>query len=152
MNFPSPDDPIIETETLTLDTFKVYAKALIDKQTIQSIPNLEAHMQYEGERLAIELRKMVLAEKLANQEIRVRFVETTRFYFPSSVWQHFKRNHAPKWFLRRWPVKEECTERTLARTKTVEVEQFATFPMSPIRMPEDRRGPYVVRYETSRVR
>lgn len=36
--------------------------------------------------------------------------ERDRFEFPSSPWEFAKQRYAPKWFLRRWPVKTEVKE------------------------------------------
>lgn len=31
--------------------------------------------------------------------------ETTDIYYPATPWQFFKQLYAPKWYLRKWPVK-----------------------------------------------
>lgn len=36
-------------------------------------------------------------------------IERREIYFPSSPWQFLKQEYAPKWFLRRWPVKMKET-------------------------------------------
>jgi hypothetical protein len=36
--------------------------------------------------------------------------ETDRIEVPATPWEFFKQKYAPKWFLRRWPVKMETKE------------------------------------------
>lgn len=58
----------------------------------------------------------VLAHKVDQQQVK-RHVSV-----PESWWQHLKQDHAPAWFLKRRPVKNERQE------VVVTVKKWATFP------------------------
>lgn len=101
--------------------------------------------------MIVQLRADVLAEKLAEETFTVSFKEPVYFFVPTSWWQMLKRNHFPRWWLRRWPHKETHITKFARGTREVSVQQFALFPFSPLRTPEKLRGSRVVRYERASV-
>lgn len=91
-------------------------------------------MQHVADGLVVRLRAEVLGETVRRNE------HVVRTWHPASWWQHWKQEHAPKWWLRRWPVRQVPTE------TVVRFSEIATFPYSKIKTPENMRGPVVVPY------
>lgn len=101
--------------------------------------------------MAVQLRSYMWAEKLAEKKVTVSFKEKVHFPTPTSWWQMLKRDSFPRWYLRRWPSRETHVTKIARGTRHVLVEQFATFPMSPLRTPPKYQGSHAVRYERARV-
>lgn len=101
--------------------------------------------------MVVQLRADILSEKLAEETFTISFKEPVYFFMPTSWWQMLKRDHFPKWWLRRWPYGEKYITKHARGTRKVSVQQFALFPMSPLRTPEKYRGSHVVRYERASV-
>ena len=86
---------------------------------------------YQLGALAKRLSVDILTRKLVDQ-----IYEDERFYsYPSSWWQHFKRDYMPEWFKKRYPVHEDQHRVTLK----VQFERYANYPESDIVLP-DRFG------------
>ncbi len=139
----------IIADNVVLEKLRVKVSRAVSPEFAASV-NFDIEDEVWGS-LVYSLAGHVLGEQLAEQTVPVRFDETAALYFPRSVWQHWKQAHAPAWYVRRWPVLTERHEKRIARTRYVHTKQYATFPASPIRTPEQFRGPVVVRYETTEV-
>lgn len=74
---------------------------------------------------------LVWTEKLAAEK------HTVEHRVPDTWWDHWKHDHAPAWFVRRWPV----TYRTI--TTHVRFERRAVYPESSFGSPGGF-GPYVI--------
>jgi len=88
---------------------------------------------HAAERLVAQLRSYVLAEHLVSE------TQDCTWTFPSSWWQHFKRDswlgrHRPQWMRKRWPVRMTTT------AKTITFDRYRTYPDARIALPEDRFG------------
>ena len=59
--------------------------------------------------LANEFAAMLRVWFVSGHKLDV-LTERDTFEFPSSPWEFFKQKYAPKWFLKRWPVKTETKE------------------------------------------
>lgn len=96
-------------------------------------------------RRQLEARKFMLRQVISQQQIDQTHVDVaadwlmgkftatlhTEFYgerlgrataeehvaFPTTWWQHFKFDHAPDWFLARWPVKTKTWSLTVTANK-----------------------------------
>ncbi len=84
------NDPI---EHVTLIKRSFQSVMAISQLEIQYAVNIEAHYDVMTRNLLTRLNAYVWAEHLGQMN------------FPSSWWQHFKRDKMPKWFVKRWPVK-----------------------------------------------
>ena len=82
--------------------------------------------------LVVRMTSEVLAERLLSETQEATF----HMAFPSSPWQHFKRDHAETWWLgwivRRRPVKNEIQ----THTRSVTFTRYAKFPHASISLPE----------------
>lgn len=145
----------MDFEELLIDRLPVAVQRAFSPAFLEDMNGLpEVRLQVFEEALGdmmVELRAYLLAEKLADETITVSFKEPVHFFMPSSWWQMLKRDHFPKWWLRRWPHGETYITKHAFGTREVAVQQFAAFPMSPLRMPEKYRGDRVVRVEQARV-
>lgn len=98
---------------ITLFRHHVEATGILD-----DMPGLKNSLELETRRcedfvrgLMVRLRGFILADKPILEPIRVKE--------PESWWQHFKMEHFPVSFLRRWPVKYKITE--IIRPYTIHV-------------------------------
>lgn len=71
----------------------------------------------------------VLSDKIAEDTYTTRFTWKT----PKTAWQMLKKQHAPKWFTRRYPVQYE--HHTYKRL--VKFTRFAEYPKANIAIPKD---------------
>ena len=134
--------PEIEPAVI-IEEIKACVLAEISREHLTIEP--EIVLKDVGSKIGLALTAVVLGERLAEQKVQVSLANS--FYFPTSPWQFFKQRH-PRLFWR-WPVKEEPHRKEVKRT--VHTVQFATFPASPIKLPEKDRGPIVGRYERTEV-
>jgi len=85
------------------------------------INRLDVQQDIEG----IMRAKIVAAlwcEKVGEEEHLVEFI------FPKDWWQHLKRDHAPEWFIKRWPVKYKDSYKLV-------VTHWAGYPELPLYLP-----------------
>jgi hypothetical protein len=80
--------------------------------------------------LAVQLATRVLTQHLEDKQTTVTFSP------PATWWQHWKQDHAPRWFTRRWPIRYKTVERT------VEYEVCAMYPEADLLLPN--LGPAVI--------
>jgi len=64
--------------------------------------------------MILELHTWLLSKKHIEKQV------TEHLYIPSSVWQHFKRDYMPEWFLKRFPV-DYHTENIINETRTINI-------------------------------
>ena len=76
----------------------------------------------------MKLRSSVLAHKTVEKEFRVEFQT------PRNWWELLKEDHAPMWFLKRFPTKFMSVWRTAV------FEEYDTYPRARIDLPEDKFG------------
>lgn len=111
--------------TRALDQLRVQAGT-----TVADTACLSVHEDDIAGQLVYKLTAEVLAERLETG----RFERTVRV--PATWWEHLKRDHAPAWFTRRFPVR--YTPLTLA----VDLSRWATYPHATVPLPG--LGPPVV--------
>lgn len=111
-------------ERLKQSMSKTLGYTLLDDLNIRSYEDVGIHG------MVIEFTAGVLAQRLADDKYTAHF----RYKVPSSWWQHFKLEKAPKWFVGRYPVKYD----TKHQTRTVKFTRYATYPMANIAIPKDQ--------------
>lgn len=97
--------------------------------------NMYLEMRTMVEKMATQL---VLCEDLPLEPLKT-FEAKTTFYYPKTWWQKLKEDHFPNWYLERWPVEKEATERK------VTVKMSAAYPKLPD-MPKYKDTPYKFHY------
>jgi hypothetical protein len=95
-------------------------------------------IEHTVEGMMLQLRSSVLGARILSDR------QDFSFEYPASWWQHFKRDKAPGWFTRRYPVR--MTKRILS----VDFTRYDTYPMADVPLPPDEFG-YPVRVETFRL-
>lgn len=85
--------------------------------------------------LVMKMTTRVLTQTLEDKET------TVSFSAPSTWWQHWKQDHAPAWFTRRWPV------RLTTVRETVKYEVCAMYPKANMLLPN--LGPGVIHVRRS---
>lgn len=88
----------------------------LEKQTFSSKMAVDRNLlelkrlpeDYITGRLEYQINAYIFSEKMGAHTVRV----------PENWWEHLKKDHAPAWFLKRWPIKWHETE----------LEAFALFP------------------------
>jgi hypothetical protein len=88
-------------------------------------------VKHESEAMVISMSAYVLAERLARETQQVAFD------VPASWWQHWKRDCAPAWLRRRWPV------RTTRLSRTMKFETFRAYPDAQVPHAEVLRDGYI---------
>lgn len=145
-----PWDPP-QYDTILLEKLRVRSMQRFSNEVVERM-RIETWREFALDSLVACLEAEIYAEKVHEEKIHIEDERTTFFYFPRSVWQHFKQNQLKGtrlfgWFVRRWPVLNSCEVRKVPFNKTITVEQLAVFPMSPIKTPPSWRGPVITRYE-----
>lgn len=85
------------------------------------------------------LRTEVMTERLSDRE------KTIIFEYPATWWEHLKKEMAPRWFLKRYPVKFS------KYTQKIRFEEIALYPMLPAIIPDQAGECYfqgMFHYET----
>lgn len=120
-----PDEPIKPSrKALTVLKVGEYIRASVEFATDHGVKFLRNE-------LVLSLEARVLSEKL-EEGVKTDYVD-----IPSSWWQHLKYEHAPGWFIDRWPVQYDRA------TLTVYLERWATYPEANVRH-DKRLGNMVV--------
>jgi hypothetical protein len=80
-----------------------------------------------------------LVVRLATEVLATKTVGTRTYTIkhPASWWQHFKHSHAPRWFVRRRPVRMQTT------TVVVDFTRYLAYPGARVALPADQFGPPV---------
>lgn len=138
----------METAELTIEKIAVscmreLAPDLLDELAVGA----ELVVRDVVQRMLLDLRANVLAEKLVEKTVNVKLERDVGFWFPSSPWQFLKQRYAPNWFVLRWPVRTEKHSKYVYANRRVTFKQYATFPYSPLRLPAHYQGRQVVAYE-----
>lgn len=115
----------IELKSLTFQIEQHFGKFFLESTKI-TVNNL-------ADSLAIRMRSYILG-----QEDHQRY--SVSVDIPATWWQHFKQDHAPGWFVRRFPVKTKTVPRT------VEFNHKMLFPKADV-VP-DHLGPVVFHTHT----
>lgn len=130
------DVPGPEIDTVTLDRLKFGVRRVIDEDHLLLNADVEVIAGYTGRRLAVALKKDILAEKLPPASVtahkRVEFSRT----FPADWWQLWKNQHAPSWFRRRWPVRWTTETEVRDVEVTVDLQKYRTYPEATYALPK----------------
>lgn len=116
-------------DTITLNLRKLAIQHRISGQLLDDL-RLDARqdaLNYTAEQMVLALATRVQTHNLPPDQITETRSHTTTQ--PATWWQHWKQDHAPQWWLRRWPVRETATEHTLV--VTVNLRRFHVYPDAP---------------------
>ena len=80
----------------------------------------------------MKLRASVLAHKTVEKEFKVEFQT------PRNWWELLKEDHAPMWFLKRFPTKFMSVWRTSV------FEEYDTYPRARIDLPKEKFGQPII--------
>lgn len=124
MNMPLPPG-FVERSRRVLHSRRALVQMIMPGYVARSL-DLEIVESALYDELLYRLKSFVLAEDLGLREYEVRFS------YPSSWWQHFKRD----------VLKRRC--KVTIETKTVIGHGWRGYPNAPIAIPEDKMGKSVV--------
>jgi len=74
----------------------------------------------------------ILADKCFEKDIQVCFKS------PLNWWEHFKEQHAPNWFIKKWPVRYKT------HFKWVKIQNYRTFPHANIAIEKTLGQSYIL--------
>lgn len=112
----------------TLAVRRFGGRATISEEVLQTA-ELHTEMDRIYNSLLVGIDVKVLSHRLLSR------VQTQGVDFPANPWQHLKARFAPRWWIKRWPVKKIRTEITF------HVDVDAAFPQAMIPLSETRLGP-----------
>lgn len=101
--------------------FEIYSQQILGYTTLRDSANIEFFMDDLAKRLCISIRAYILAGKHEREPISIEE--------PSSWLQHLKRDFAPAWLTKRWPV------RTSVRTVIPNINVYVC-PHSNVKFPD----------------
>ena len=106
--FKPGSDPLPEAfEQIYLDRVKVAAQGHVTRAALADRAVAFQMIDMLADSMIVQMETTVLGHN--RRSIEWQLVE----YRPDGWWQYLKRRHAPRWILRRWPVKLLRHERTL---------------------------------------
>lgn len=124
----TPPNPEATFRYVTLEQLKVHASTQITGQMLERL-EFNAYRDDLFDRLVIQLKTSVLGHPFFIQH---QLSEER----PDGWFQYLKRAHAPRWFLRRWPVVHKLHERTVSFPVTAVFPEAPAVPnMGPVRFP-----------------
>jgi hypothetical protein len=100
------DLPAVEKlQRITLEKIRIgmtqhYAKVLLLEPQI----SLNEHAQHIADRFMFQLEGYLWGKNDKREDKRTE-TKTADVSWPSTWWEHWKEQHAPDWFKKRWPVK-----------------------------------------------
>lgn len=108
-----------------IDLNRQYIKyATLLPRCIAENAKLTIESDYFTQALVLELKSFVMSEKVENETYDVPFE------YPSDWWQLLKKQKAPKWFLKRWPVYN------ITYFKRVTASKMVGYPELPLSLPD----------------
>lgn len=125
------DDPIPRIDEqqfsrVLLKRIKQTAQMCLGGHILEQM-DLRAIRDHMTDSIIFSLRTNVMSEQLSERS------KTITFKYPASWWEQLKQSHAPRWFLKKYPVKKHKT------SQKVTFEEIALYPNLPSIMP-DRAG------------
>ena len=97
------------------------------------------------ERANLKIRGDIFGDILARLELQI-FTEqhragtaTESIEFPTTFWQMWKRDHAPLWFARKFPIK------TKRHTLQVSISEYKIYPQAQFSLPKRFGEPVIFR-------
>lgn len=119
--------------TIELEFIKKKVKHELDGHALDS---LKFYMDRDEIRdvIVTGLCNELVAEPLDmnKKKIVFHFAKEVGFNVPTSWFQMLKKQHAPKWFLEKYPVKERVVKKVIRDEQEVVVEVSAVYPKLPI--------------------
>ncbi len=97
----SPIDDSVKVEQLILERVMLALHTTVDSSSIH-LHGTEARIQmlaHTADQFVVMLKGWMIGNKFPDRS------EFSTFSYPDGWWEALKHEHAPKWFLKRWPVK-----------------------------------------------
>lgn len=120
-------DPI-PTQELVLQKVRKGLSFVVGDNLLESMRIREELAPYVAGKI-VSATFDVLADKIAEDTYTTYFDWKT----PKTAWQLFKKQHAPKWFKRRWPVEYENHR----YKRIVKLTRMAEYPKANVAVPKD---------------
>lgn len=136
-------DEVVAVQQVVLEKLRLGLQQRVGAHVLES-----ARPEFIIDRLSgdmiCRLRADVLAEKLP--PVQVSGQESVTFESPATPFQHWKQKHAEAWwlvwFVRRWPVREDVTTKTVRMT--VDLTKYRSYPQANYILPDDFGAPVLV--------
>lgn len=115
---------------MTLERLKFNHQVRIPRALLHGQVSAERSQLFPNELdfLTLELSAAIYGERLERQTVQAH--KSVTFTQPATWWQHWKQDHAGKWYgrwiVQRWPVQVEETTQWLE--VEIDVERFRTYP------------------------
>lgn len=113
--------------------FEKIAKSASFTASPSIMDQLEIHQQRDflTDGIVYTITTNILRQKIHEDKEKIAFI----YSFPSNWWEHLKADHAPQWFIKKYPIKytEHRKERTLTFTR------YAEYPKANILVQENKK-------------
>lgn len=120
----------IETERRTL-ALREYASSLKLGRTLVDSLNFDNQEDFLTKELVSRLSVSVLSDHIVDDTYKARY----RYSVYASWWQHLKADHAPKWFVKRFPV----VKTQKSGYVTVKFDRYAEYPKANVALQSNRQ-------------
>lgn len=111
--------PRTELQRVIIDKLRVTFPAVIPMLREAS---LHEHMNHLYQELCYQLDAFIAAKTHTDKRTSTRVVE--RITIPLTWWDHLKLQHAPAWFLSRWPARTRTIEVTVVKETTTTTQNI----------------------------
>ena len=146
---PTEESDLIAVREVLLEKVKIAAGHTIGAATLRDM-TVRVELEPIAHQLYVTLSTSVLTQKLCEDKYEVR--DQRNVEVPRNVWQMFKRDYMPKWFVERFPVSYRYIP--VHFHKTIEITRRATYPKANMIIQGDREfmrvmGPMVIQDEVT---
>ena len=146
---PTEESDLIAVREVLLEKMKIAAGHTIGAATLRDM-TVQVELEPIAHQLYVTLSTSVLTQKLCEDKYEVR--DQKNVEVPRNVWQMFKRDYMPKWFVERFPVSYRYIP--VHFHKTIEITRRATYPQSNMVIEGHRElmkvmGPMVIQDEVT---
>lgn len=143
------ESDVITMREILLEKVKVAAGHTIGASTLRDM-RVVTDLDRVTQQLYVTLSTSVLTQKLCEDKYEVSDEKSVEV--PYGAWQMFKRDHMPKWFVEKFPVKYRYIP--VHFHKTIEITRRATYPKANMIIQGDRElmrvmGPMVIQDEVT---
>lgn len=116
-------DEVVKTERSVLERIKYAAQQVLDRHSMDAMVEFSDLADFYGRGIAMRVVAFHYGDEQQVVEVR----------YPADWWQHVKQRFAPRWALRRWPV----------RLAVQKVEARVIYPNLRVTMPNEQHVPIV---------
>lgn len=126
-------DPVsktVEMQRKLLELRRIGSMTRLGRTTLDSI-NIKQMEDTATRDMLLSLEAQVLSDKIAEDSYPVWH----RWREPLNWFEHLKKDHAPKWFKKRWPVQYLDKK----QKRVVKFTRWAQYPKANVALQRDRR-------------